>query len=50
MRHAYAHRLDPGGWSIDVIEARLGHTDPTTTLRYLRSTRTQGRDPWDTQR
>lgn len=47
LRHAYAHRQLEAGNSLDVVQQRLGHTDPATTLRYLRRAKIEAPDPWD---
>lgn len=47
LRHAYAHRLLEAGNSLQVVQKRLGHTDPATTLRYLRGAEIEAPDPWD---
>ncbi len=50
LRHAYAHRLLEAGNSLTIVQQRLGHTDPATTLRYLRGAEIEAPDPWDTRR
>jgi integrase/recombinase XerD len=49
LRHAYAMRLIEGGASLANVSARLGHTNPSSTLRYVRpSEKSEGTDSWDT--